>query len=183
MQTTKKSKIFLSVLFLVALFFVSCSFEDILGTNGRNTGGNYTGSGETGGGGSSGGTSGGGSSGGNGSSGGSSGKNDGSSIPKTYHGKYTKAGNMSPTYIIVGNDSKGDYIMQEGGSKKYVKDFVYDSAENTWRQVSPYGYQSSQTLQYILKTEGTRKTLIFRIIRTYIPKNSSTTNIDFTYFL
>lgn len=90
---------------------------------------------------------------------------------------------MSPTYIIVGNDSKGDYIMQEGGSKDYVKDFVYDSAENTWKQVSPYGYQSSQTLQYILKTEGSRKTLIFRIIRTYIPKNSSTTNTNFTYFL
>ena len=57
MQTTEKSKIFLSLLFLVALFFVSCSFEDTLGTYGRNTRGN-SGNVETGGDSSSGGNSG-----------------------------------------------------------------------------------------------------------------------------
>ena len=180
MQTAKKSKIFLSVLFLTALLFVSCSFEDTLGTSGRNTGGNYTEGGETGGDDSSGGTSGGGSSGGN-TGGGSDGseENNGSSIPKTYHGKYTKVG-RDPSYITVGNDNKGDYIMIEGGNKEYVKDLVY-MGENSWKQVEPsYGYYST-TWQYTLKTENNRRIFLFTCINTYIPKGYSSTNYQYRY--
>ena len=168
MQTTKKSKIFLALLFLVALLFVSCSFEDTFGTSGRNTGENYTGSGETGGGGSSGGTSGGGSSGGN-TGGGNGGpeENNGSSIPQTYHGKYTKVGNRNTAYITVGSDNtKGDYIMIEGGNKEYVKNLVY-MGENSWKQVvSTSGYYST-TWQYTLKTENDIRKFYFIIISTF----------------
>ena len=143
MQTTKKSKIFLSVLFLAALLFVSCSFEDTLGTSGRSASseGSPGGNGETE-------------------------ENNGSSIPKTYHGKYTKSGNMSPTYIIVGNDSKGDYIMIEGGNKEYVKDLVY-MGENSWKQVvSTSGYYST-IWQYTLKTENNIRKFYFITIGTF----------------
>lgn len=163
MQTTKKSKIFLALLFLAALFFVSCSFEDTLGTNGRNTGGNYTGSGETGGGGSSGGSSGGNTGGGNGGPE----ENNGSSIPQIYHGKYTKVGNRNTAYITVGSDNtKGDYIMIEGGNKEYVKNLVY-MGENSWKQVvSTSGYYST-TWQYTLKTENDIRKFYFIIISTF----------------
>lgn len=185
MQTTKKSKIFLSVLFLAALLFVSCSFEDTLGTNGRNTGGNYTEGGETGGGGSSGGTSGGGSSGGNtgGGSGGSE-ENNGSSIPKTYHGKYTKVG-RDPSYITVGIDNRGDYIMIEGGNKEYVKDLVY-MGENSWKQVEPYYGYYSTTWQYTLKTENNIRKFYFITIGTFTDTERnfvrSSTNSEIQYW-
>ncbi len=163
MQTTKKSKIFLALLFLAALFFVSCSFEDTLGTYGRNT--NTEENGVSGGGNTGGGNSGGGSSGGN-TGGGGSGENNGSSIPQTYHGKYTKVG-RDTSYITVGNDNiKGDYIMIEGGNKEYVKDLVY-MGENSWKQlVSTSGYYST-TWQYTLKTENNIRKFYFIIISTF----------------
>lgn len=144
MQTIKKSKIFLALLFLVALFFVSCSFEDTFGTSSRGSGSEGS-SGENGG----------------------SGSSEGSSIPKTYYGKYTKVGNRNTAYITVGNDNtKGDYIMIEGGNKEYVKDLVY-MGENSWKQVvSTDGYYST-TWQYTLKTENDIRKFYFIIISTF----------------
>ena len=156
MQTIKKSKIFLSLLFLVALLFVSCSFEDTLGTNGSNTVSGGSGGGS------------------------SSGESEGSYIPKTYHGKYTKVGNRDTAYITVGNDNNGDYIMIEGGSKEYVKNLVY-AGENTWKQlISNNGYYS-ETWQYTLKTENNRRIFLFTCINTYIPKGYSSTNYQYRY--
>ena len=145
MQTIKKSKIFLNVLFLAALFFVSCSFEDTLGTSGRSAGSQDSpggGNGETE-------------------------ENNGSSIPKTYHGKYTKVGNRNTSYITIGNDNtKGDYIMIEGGNKEYVKDLVY-MGENSWKQVvSTSGYYST-TWQYTLKTKNNIRKFYFITIGTF----------------
>ena len=144
MQTIKKSKIFLSLLFLVALLFVSCSFEDTLGTNGRSAGSEGSSSGN-----------------------GGSEENNGSSIPQTYHGKYTKVGNRNTAYITIGSDNtKGDYIMIEGGNKEYVKDLVY-MGENSWKQVvSTSGYYST-TWQYTLKTENDIRKFYFITIGTF----------------
>lgn len=144
MQTIKKSKIFLSLLFLVALLFVSCSFEDTLGTNARSAGSEGSSSGN-----------------------GGPEENNGSSIPQIYHGKYTKVGNRNTAYITVGSDNtKGDYIMIEGGNKEYVKNLVY-MGENSWKQVvSTSGYYST-TWQYTLKTENDIRKFYFIIISTF----------------